>query len=197
MVQKWVFNTGAVLFDLEYENLHFLPFAVLVLAVIAASVAVTVRYSEKRQWSFLMLFGGVIPAAIVVQDIHSKTYYSTIARYLTPLWLSLECTMAFSFAWLLRRQHPLLRSGGAALLVTVLLLGSWSSAVADRKEAWWDQPYQCGFARARAHRRRNWPPIAHYCVSARCRSRLESLSASDRHTADDGGYTPFTHSLGV
>lgn len=138
MAEKWLFNAGAVLFDLEYVQLRLAIVAALGLVLLAWAVVYTARRAAPNTATLLALLGGVITAAIIGQDFHSGTYFSTIARYLTPLWLCLELALAFTLAAGFASRRRWLRDGTEVTFLLVLLCGAISGYVGGGSPAWWN-----------------------------------------------------------
>jgi uncharacterized membrane protein len=83
MAQKWLFNTGAVLFDAEYVQLRLAVVAALGLLLMLLAVIQLIRSAPRSVSGLLAALGGVVTVAIIAQDFRTGTYFSTIARYLT------------------------------------------------------------------------------------------------------------------
>lgn len=138
MVQKWAFNAASTLFDVEYANLHLVVIALLAAILLFVGVGVTARTAPRRTAVFLLCLGAVITVIMVGEDFKNATYYSTIARYLTPLWISLELALTWCFAVWLKRPQRVVQAIAGVVLVAVLVLGTASSIVGGRAQSWWN-----------------------------------------------------------
>lgn len=134
---KWLFNIGAVFFDLDY--LYHATAIVLVplLALIAVAWFVLCRRAEPRVALFVCTLGGLSVLAFVVPDLLRHESRSTSGRYLIPAWIACEVTVAFLISQVARRRSARARATGAGVLASFGVLGLASSWVGMHHEYWW------------------------------------------------------------
>ena len=111
---KWLFNTGAVFFDLEYDVLAAGIVLLPIFGLLCWAIFDLFRNREPRVWAFVATLGIVTAAALLVPDLAQHESRSTAARYLVPAWLALELAVALLLTRLLAGRT------GAARSVAVL-----------------------------------------------------------------------------
>jgi uncharacterized membrane protein len=127
---KWMFNTGAVFFDMEFNRTSLVWILGVVLIVVVASFIVLAKTADWRATLFIsaLAFG---PAAIVVLDVVYKASRGTVPRYLLPVWLGCDLAVAYLIGWLIFSQRrPAWRIAGAAMLIG-FFAGGLASAYND------------------------------------------------------------------
>lgn len=138
MIEKWLFNANAQFFDLEWISLKYALFGGLVLLLIAVSLVYMIRTAPLRQWSFVVLLGGITVVFFVGRDLVEHGHWSTTARYLIPAWLAIQLSVAYAIdAWVSdsRRARSVV---GAAVLIVLLAGEAISSFAGTRSETWYD-----------------------------------------------------------
>lgn len=131
MVEKWLFNANAQFFDLEWLTLKFALIGALVLALMAAATIVLVMRAPRKQWTFVLLLGGITAALFIGRDLVTHSHWSTIARYLIPTWLAFQLAVAYA----LDRWRTAAKWG---FVLVVLVFGvEGVSAVVNTQAASW------------------------------------------------------------
>ncbi|MDQ2909335.1 MAG: hypothetical protein M3R44_08315 [Candidatus Eremiobacteraeota bacterium] len=136
IVLKWLFNLGAVFFDLDYLR-HASAIIVLpILALAGWGVAQLVRRRPAAA-TYVLALGFVTAAAFVIPDLAQHESRSTAARYLIPTWIALESAVAFALYVGLRSTKGLLRTVAAVGFGGLLSCGILSASVSATHEFWW------------------------------------------------------------
>ncbi|MBV8435601.1 MAG: hypothetical protein JO029_15080 [Candidatus Eremiobacteraeota bacterium] len=135
MLEKWLFNTGTVLFDAEYANMLLAPLAGLLLLVLAYAVFRFLRDENASTRWFVIALGGVIALQQILTDVITHGHESTTARYLAPLWVALLVVLALFFG---RGIAGGFRGGWIFAFCAVLALAGFSNAINSAAVAWWD-----------------------------------------------------------
>ncbi len=134
---KWVFNLGAVFYDLDYRWPRTAVVLLPVFAALAAAFVGLVRHTERRVWLLVVALTAVPALALVVPDLLQHQTRSTSARYLVPVWLGAELALA----WLIARAaaSPVRASRTAALAggFALVALGTVASALGSLTSSWW------------------------------------------------------------
>jgi uncharacterized membrane protein len=133
---KWLFNVGAVFFDLDFR---WHVAAVLLLPIVgfaAVAFVALVRSAPRRVWVFVTLSGAMPALALLVPDLVRHESRSTSARYLVPLWLALELAVGWYLARLVA-SSGVRRSVGVAAATGFACAGVVSCAVASNARTWW------------------------------------------------------------
>ncbi len=138
-VEKWAFNVSAQFFDLEWLSLKFaIAGAVIILFAIYAFV-VLVRTATRREWSFVLLLGGVVTAVFLGRDLAQHAHWSTTARYMIPAWISVQLAVAYALGrWCFDSPQPGRAKIGACALAALLICEGVSSAIGTRADSWYD-----------------------------------------------------------
>lgn len=126
---KWLFNTGAVFFDSEYENARLIPVAAIVLAIVAFSLFAVARSGSPRTKSFVLSLAGVPAVLFIAADLLAHTSRATASRYLVPVWLGCELAVAYAIASLLVRAGATrsARVAAASALAFLIVCGTASN----------------------------------------------------------------------
>ncbi|MBD5654693.1 MAG: hypothetical protein IAI50_05870, partial [Candidatus Eremiobacteraeota bacterium] len=133
---KWIFNAGAVFFDLDYRWHAAAVVLVPILAFAAYAFVALVRGTPRRVWLLVMLSAAVTAAALVGPDLLTHQSRSTSARYLVPLWLALELAVGWYVARLVAAPGRGRVIGSSAAL-GLACAGVASCAVASGAPIWW------------------------------------------------------------
>jgi uncharacterized membrane protein len=120
---KWIFNTGAVFFDMEYGHAALALFLVPVFGIVIWSIVSLVRGGAKPPALFVLSMILVPAAALLLPDLVHHESRSTAARYLVPLWLGLELCVSLFLARVLLQTKPAVRVAGSAALAFLLICG--------------------------------------------------------------------------
>jgi uncharacterized membrane protein len=133
---KWLFNAGAVFFDLDYRWHAAAILVVPLLGLAAAAVVALLRRGALRQWAFVATSGAVATLVLLVPDLLRHESRSTSARYLVPLWVVMELAVGWYVAgWLARPGWR--RTAGLAASAGLAAAGVISCAVASDRVTWW------------------------------------------------------------
>jgi len=135
---KWIFNTGTVLFDAEYANMRLIPIAGVMLVLIAVTFLVFLWEDRTKARTMLLALAAAVALPQVAVDIATHGHESSIARYMTPLWLVLLVAVALFFARRMERGGGALHSGWFVAFCAVLAVSTISSAINSRAVGWWD-----------------------------------------------------------
>lgn len=126
MLVKWVFNTGATYFDLEYDNLCWMPaFALCALIAIFAIVRGFRKADPQARW-FLGATIFVPALILIVPDLLLSHHRSCIARYELPICVMLSVVAARGIA------------DRAAYASMLLGASACASIVGSQSLTWWD-----------------------------------------------------------
>jgi len=132
---KWLFNAGAVFFDLDYVWHATALLVPLILAFAAFGAAALLR--RPAAGIYVLVLGAVPVAALLLPDLVHHESRSTAARYLVPAWIALETTVAFGIWTLLHEASARTRNVAAAVFVGLVGCGVASGAVAATRDVWW------------------------------------------------------------
>jgi uncharacterized membrane protein len=135
-VEKWAFNLSATFFDLMYVDMRYAPLGAAVLFFTLFACMKLPRCTSPGTARFIFLFAGVSTATFLLPDILFREHRSTEARYVLPLFIALECTVAGILAE--RRSTPFLRLGSFVVLSVFLTLGVWAGFVRTTHSSWWE-----------------------------------------------------------
>ena len=126
LAAKWIFNTGAAFFDLEYINLRWS--IVLALVAVVAAVAIWRGFREAdAQARWCLGAAIVIPAVLLVApDLLLGEHRSAVARYGLPVFAMLPIIVARGLA------------GRPVAATIILAAGLCASAVGSTHASWWD-----------------------------------------------------------
>ncbi len=133
---KWLFNLGAVFYDLDFV---WHPSALVVLPILGLAAFGIERLLRCRPWvaGYVLALGLATAAAFLVPDLVRHESRSTAARYLIPTWIALEAVVAFAVWTWLRSAKRGARSAGVAVFALLLGCGIVSGAFSATREAWW------------------------------------------------------------
>lgn len=135
---KWIFNIGAVFFDLDYK---VTASAVLLLPIFALLIYAAVdlyRRAPRRVFWFVALLTLPTALAFLIPDLRNHESLSTSSRYLVPTWLGLALMMSFALARPLESAAPHWRRLTAACAVVFLFAcGVASDVVSSKAVSWW------------------------------------------------------------
>ena len=134
---KWLFNAGSVFFDLDYLSVAFVPVALALLGLVVLCCFVLVRTTAPRVWGFLALQGGVAALSLLAPDLAFHESRSVEARYLIPLWLSLELATGYALA-----TGSIKSAAWRTATAAVLLAGIASCSVSAFARTWWITSWQ-------------------------------------------------------
>ncbi|GAC1348932.1 MAG: hypothetical protein NVSMB19_01540 [Vulcanimicrobiaceae bacterium] len=134
---KWIFNAGAVFYDLDYERHATAVLLVPIFAVVAAGAVLLARATDRRAGLFVALLAATAALAFLVPDILRHESRSTSSRYLIPTWLACECAAAYAIVAWSRSVRTRVRRGGACAFAGLAALGLVSLGVAAQREYWW------------------------------------------------------------
>jgi len=136
-VLKWIFNLGAVFYDLDYERHATAILLVPIFATIIAGAVLLARHAGWRTAFFVAVLGATTALAFLIPDVVRHESRSTSSRYLIPAWLACECAVAFAIASWLQSPRIRLNRSGAFVFGSFILMGLVSVAVASQREFWW------------------------------------------------------------
>jgi uncharacterized membrane protein len=136
-VLKWLFNVGALFYDLDYLVPKSAVLIVPGLIALAWSLwSVARRVPARPELAVLLSLGAVTAVALLSPDLAHHEARSTAARYLVPLWAALYSILGIALAIGLRGR-PSVAALSAAFLALSVVLGFGSFAVSHRYESWW------------------------------------------------------------
>ncbi len=134
---KWLFNIGAVFFDLDYAYHATAVLLVPLLALVVAAWFVLCLRAERRIALFVCALGALSVFAFVVPDVLRHESRSTSGRYLIPAWIACEAAVAFLILWLSARRSARTSATATVALASLGVLGLASSWVGMHHEYWW------------------------------------------------------------
>ncbi len=135
---KWIFNTGAVFFDLDYQHVAAAVLLVPIFALVLAAFVALAKYAPARVWVPVYALGATTALAFLVPDLMRHESRSTVARYLLPAWLAIELAVAYLLAGGLQNARPLPRRLMSLLAFGALAVCGLASVSADaRGETSW------------------------------------------------------------
>lgn len=134
---KWLFNAGSVFFDLDYLSIALAPVAIVLLGLALVCCIVLVRTTPPRMWGFVVLQGAVAALSLLALDLAFHQSRAIEARYLIPLWLSLELATGYALAMGSRRN-----TAWRAATAVVLVAGIASCSVSAFARTWWITSWQ-------------------------------------------------------
>ncbi|HRQ37907.1 MAG TPA: glycosyltransferase family 39 protein [Chloroflexota bacterium] len=146
LIRLWIARYSGVFVDLDLLPIYVqLLFVTPVLLLVLYSFAWLWKNGPPQARLFVILLA-IIPASIfVIPDLLFDGIRSTVARYLVPLFISLQLAMAYLLACKLRLSIGLSRTIWRGITITIILLGLISSIYAVRANAWWDKGSDYGF----------------------------------------------------
>jgi uncharacterized membrane protein len=130
---KWVFNAGAVFFDLDYITLAWLPVTFIALLVAGYAMFRCTRDAPRYAVAFLGALAVVNLVALLVPDIAQHSTRSLATRYLTPLWLAVELATAYGLTVGVQKLALARRLALAFLFIA----GFVSCEVSAYARSWW------------------------------------------------------------
>ena len=135
---KWIFNTGAVFFDLDYKIVASAVLLIPIFAIVVWAVVEIARHATRQVLWFVAILTLTTALAFVVPDLLHHESRSTAARYLLPTWLGLELAVSFALApYFGARTSPASRIAAIGSLVLIFACGIVSNIVAAQAPAWW------------------------------------------------------------
>jgi uncharacterized membrane protein len=135
---KWIFNIGAVFFDLDYQHVALAAVLVPLFALILLSFAVMLKAMPIRIWALPLVLAATTALAFLAPDLLHHESRSTVARYMLPAWLALELSVAGLLAYGLLSFQPYSRRLAGALAFCALIVCGVASVSADaRSETSW------------------------------------------------------------
>jgi uncharacterized membrane protein len=135
---KWIFNIGAVFFDLDYRHVAFAALLLPLFALVLLAFGVMTKTAPMRTWVLVYVLAAVTTAAFLVPDILHHESRSTVARYLVPAWLAMELAVAYLLAFGLQVTQPHARRVGVVITFAALVICGLVSVAADaRSETSW------------------------------------------------------------
>jgi uncharacterized membrane protein len=135
---KWIFNTGAVFFDLDYQHVTLAVLLVPLFALVLFAFGVMAKTTPVRIWGLVFVLAGSTAVAFLVPDLLRHESRSTVARYLLPTWLALELAVAYLLAYGLQSAQMFSCRLAAALAFGALVVCGVASVTADaRSETSW------------------------------------------------------------
>jgi len=134
---KWIFNFGAVFYDLDYERHASVVVLVPIFVVIVLGAVLLARHAERRATLFLAVLGATTLLAFVLPDVVRHESRSTSSRYLIPTWLACECAAAYAIVWWTQSLRVRIRRAGGFAFAALVFLGLISLGVAAQREYWW------------------------------------------------------------
>ncbi len=132
-----MFNISATLFDATWSTMKLSPLALAVLALVGYSAYRLFRDETRETAWLLATMGFAIAVPLVVLDLVSGSHASTVARYLTALWIAVLVSVALFLGRRLlsdERWNPL----ALASLCAVLFVCSVSCFINSHASIWWD-----------------------------------------------------------
>lgn len=139
LLEKWAFNAGTTLWDLEYLHLS-LAVVLLPLAVLAAfAIYWNVREAPRRARIFAAASLAVPAVMLFLPDVLLHEHRSSVTRYGMPLWIALLVCVAGYLASRIRSSRAATQRGSWAVVAGIVLaLATVSSFVDTRSTVWWD-----------------------------------------------------------
>jgi uncharacterized membrane protein len=135
---KWLFNSGAVFFDLDYRKVVLGIVLVPIFALLVAALADLFRGQPVRTWAFVVTLGLTTAAALLVPDLAGHESRSTAARYLVPTWLAFELAVAlFIGRWMESPSNGRRRALAGVAFGLLVVCGVSSVAVDSGAETSW------------------------------------------------------------
>ncbi|GAC1490538.1 MAG: hypothetical protein NVS1B2_00560 [Vulcanimicrobiaceae bacterium] len=134
---KWIFNIGAVFYDLDYVVHASVVVLVPIFAVLVWGLVLLVRRAERASIVLVLSLLAIPALAMLFPDFVRHESRSTSARYLVPTWLACEVAVAFALATLLASAHARRRAGAVATLAAFAVAGIGSTAVGLQHDYWW------------------------------------------------------------
>jgi uncharacterized membrane protein len=135
---KWAFNAAALFFDYEFRDQHFIWIAVLLFAFVLTAVIYTATKVRGIVRAVALAMPAVTIGAFLIGDAVGHSHYSTIARYVMPAWIGIECAVAATIVAGLSSQNPARRRWALAGYAVLLACGIGSAAGRDGAPNWWD-----------------------------------------------------------
>jgi uncharacterized membrane protein len=133
---KWLFNAGAVFFDLDYLSLAWLPIALFALGIAAAACVEFARRASPRVWFLPAAYLLATLAATLLPDLVTHQTRALQTRYMTAGWIAIEIATAGGFWYAMTRTRRVAiaaQAGSYALLACGLV----SCAVSSQARTWW------------------------------------------------------------
>jgi uncharacterized membrane protein len=128
---KWIFNIGAVFFDLDYQHAELAVVLLPLFALLVFAFAVMIKTMPVRIWALIVVLAATTALAFLAPDLLRHESRSTVARYLLPAWLALELAVAAVLAYGLLSTQSYARRLTAALAFCALTLAGVASVSAD------------------------------------------------------------------
>ena len=127
--------------DAEFANLKLTFVALIVLAIVAASVAAVLRSGNPRLRALALPLTIIPMVPFVAYDTLHGGHFSTIPRYLTAGWAGLEIIVGGALAAGIAARSSF-ALGGFAFLI---LAGAAGAFIDNSAENWWDNNNNIAF----------------------------------------------------
>jgi uncharacterized membrane protein len=149
LVRIWAVRLSGVFVDFDFlsTGLQILFVGPVLLFALSALVFLW-RKGPASARLFVVLLGSIPAATLVLPDLLLGGYRSAVARYLVPVFISLQMAAAFLLASKIESVRDGRRMAWQMLAGVIIALGIISSIFAVRAYAWWDKGSDYGFHEA-------------------------------------------------
>lgn len=99
LVKIWILNLGRIFMDIDFDLGNPLTYLLLPLLVLVAySIYFLCTNASKSSWLFLLILIGTTTLPLLLPDLFIGGRRSLIARFLTPLYLGIQISIAYLIA---------------------------------------------------------------------------------------------------
>ncbi len=139
LLEKWAFNAGTSLWDLEYLRLWLAVILIPIGLLVAFALVWSLSGAPRRARIFAAASLAVPAVTLLLPDVVLHQHRSSVTRYEIPLWIALlTCLAGFLACRIRTSRFPEKRASWAVAAAIVLGLAAVSSFVDTRSSVWWD-----------------------------------------------------------
>jgi uncharacterized membrane protein len=147
LVSTWVTNISSVFMDFWYFPSYFhlsvidVPwgrfFISFILVIVGYSIYFLCRNTPQQVWLFILTLMGVTALALIMPDLISGGYRSSMSRYLTPCYLGIQLAVAYLLATQINSVSNIWQQKLWQIVMSTLITGGvLSCAISSQAEGW-------------------------------------------------------------
>ena len=161
LLKRWFINLGFTFIDIQigsYERLFDVkklvfdnnallqlntiwPYILgLVLVLVIYSIYFLLKNAPRQATIFILTLIAVTPISLIIPDLISGGQRSTIARYLIPVYLGIQLSLAYLLGTKLTNlTNQIQHKFWQIVTVAVISLGIISCGISSQSETWWNK----------------------------------------------------------
>ncbi len=131
----WITNTSRLFFDINLD----IPFLIVLIGIVflLGYALRSIREAPSSVWLFILITAGVPALTLILPDLLLGGIRSIVSRYLFPTWISIQLLVAYYFGSVIEARNSLHTLFQKGLVISMLLAGLLSCAVASQEASWW------------------------------------------------------------